>query len=129
MPAPDVSSNPWVIYAAIVAAVLVAAATASENLAKIFGRFGRGYYDYAERRREAAVERRGVEYANLAATVRRLDGQVGKLERDRVLRDAENSATVARLEGEVVAWRAWAFEVRKAAAAEGITLPEPPAGH
>lgn len=124
--APDVSTNPIVVYAAIIITLLVAAVTASEQIAKIFGRLGAAWFEFAKRRREAAAERRGADYAALAAEVHRLSKQVKNMQADRVRSDAATEQQLAALRAEVVDWQAWAFEAQQAAARAGVRLPDPP---
>ncbi|GAA0189834.1 hypothetical protein GCM10008944_01710 [Cytobacillus oceanisediminis] len=123
---PDVSSSPWVIYATLLLAIVIAVTTASERLAKALGPIGRAWYDFAERRRDAAVQRRGAEYGALEATVRRLDRQVKKLQTNADETARQHEAEVRELRQVVVGWERWAFAAQLVAAESGIELPDPP---
>lgn len=125
---PDVSSSPWVIYATLFLAIVIAVTTASERAAKALGPIGRAWYEFAERRRDIAVQRRGAEFATLEATVRRLVRQVGQLQQDADDRERRHAAEVRELRQNVVLWERWAFDAQRVAADNGLKLPDPP-GH
>ena len=123
---PDVSSNEWVIYASILSVLVLAITSASERVAKMFGQLGRVWFDFNERRQQAAAAKRGADYAALESALLRLEKQLRASDARVTKLVREHEREVENLRGELLAWRGWAHEIRAVAADNGWTLPEPP---
>lgn len=113
--APDLSTNPVVIYAAVAVAVALALGTLTD---KGLGPLSRWWFDFAKRRRESTVRREASDLTEMRRQITNLSG----------LLEANNVRTTD-LENFVVAYVQWGFVVRAIAGEKGIPLPEPPQLH
>lgn len=112
---PDVSNNAIVIWVAIAVIIFLAAGTITS---KGLGPISRWWYDFAKQRREAAAAREASDIASLRRQVTNLLG----------MREADSEA-LNQMRAFVVEVSEWGFEVRSAAGAVGLDLPEFPKLH
>ena len=113
------ATNGILVYATMLLAALYLILTNFEKIGGVF-------YSIAEQRRVAAAQRMGADMISMKRQLVYLNSEVERLEAELDEERREATKAVDFYRAHLVAFATWAYDVRAAAAAGGITLPEPP---